>query len=211
METKKTVFERNYKNYLVQLENISFKSIVPNLGGKTQESIIKMPLFGKNYEISSAGITGPSGKKPIYDICVILSKYLLLCPDVPQKENAWVSFRDFKDSGPLTNYFNNDVEDSIAAYFKGKLDRLRKASKTLSGYPPDLDVNYDLAMQFDALPKIPVIMLFNDADEEFSSKCSVLFEQRAEKYLDAECLAMLGRQLYNQLRKAYSTDEPKMS
>ena len=49
---------------------------------------------------------------------------------------------------------------------------------------------------------IPVIMLYNDADEEFSAKCSVLFESRAEKYLDAECIAMLGRQLFRHLKKA---------
>ena len=155
--------------------------------------------MGKYYEVSSAGITGPSGKTPVYDICVILSKYLLLCPDTPPQEDRLVSFRNFKNTGPLTNYFNNDVEHSIAAYFKGNLDGLKKAGKIISGYRPNLDLNYDLAMQFGALPKIPVILLFNDADEEFSEKCSVLFEQRAEKYLDAECLAMLGRQLFNHL------------
>jgi hypothetical protein len=32
--------------------------------------------------------------------------------------------------------------------------------------------------------------------------CTVLFERRAEKYLDAECLAMLGWQLFIRLRKA---------
>jgi len=203
METKETVFERNYKDYLAQLEKISFKSIASNLGGKAQGSVIEMPLFGKNYEISSMGITSQSGKTPAYDICVILIKYLLLCPDAPPNKDAWASFRNFKDSGPLTNYFNNDVERSIAAYFRGKLDGLTKASKALSGYRPDIDVNYDLAMQFDALPRIPVIMLFNDADEEFSEKCSVLFERRAEKYLDAECIAMLGRELFNHLKRAY--------
>jgi hypothetical protein len=34
--------------------------------------------------------------------------------------------------------------------------------------------------------------LFNDKDDEFPAQCSVLFEKRAENYLDMECLAMLG-------------------
>ena len=203
METEETVFEKNYKDYLAQIENISLKSIALNLGGKVQGCVIEIPLFGENYEVSSAGIIGPAGKTPTYDICVILSKYLLLCPDEPPKQDEWVSFRDLKDSGPLINYFSNDVENSIAAYFKGKLDGLRKASKALSGYPPDLDVRYDIAMQFDALPRIPVIIFFNDADEEFSEKCSVLFEKRAERYLDAECIAMLGREFFRHLKRAY--------
>ena len=202
MEGEETVFEKSYEKYLAQLKEISFKSIASNIGGIVEEDVIAIPLLGKNYSISFNGITDPSGNKPIYDICVVLSKYLLLCPDVTPKEDEWVSFRDFKDSGPLTNYFNNDVERSITSYFKGRLAGLKKASKSISGHQPNLDVNYDLAMQFDALPKIPVILLFNDADEEFSAKCSVLFERRAEKYLDAECLAMLGWQLFNHLRRA---------
>ncbi|MBW1850484.1 MAG: DUF3786 domain-containing protein [Deltaproteobacteria bacterium] len=202
MEGGETVFERNYKNYLAQLKKISFESIAPALGGEIKEEAIKIPLLGRNYEVSSNGITDPLDKRPPYDICVILCKYLLLCPDTPPKEDEWVSFRNFKDSGPLTNYFNNDVESSISSYFKGKLDGLKKASKSLAGYRPNLEVNYDLAVQFDTLPRIPVIMLFNDADDEFLAKCSVLFELRAEKYLDAECIAMLGRQLFYHLRNA---------
>ena len=87
METKETVFERNYKDYLAQIENISLKSIASNLGGKVQGSVMEIPLFGENYEVSSAGIIGPAGKTPTYDICVILSKYLLLCPDEPPKRS----------------------------------------------------------------------------------------------------------------------------
>lgn len=202
MEGEETIFEKNYEKYLVQLKKISFKSIASTIGGKVEDNAIEIPLLGKNYSISFSGITDPSGNKPAYDICVVLSKYLLLCPDTTPKEDEWISFRDFKNSGPLTNYFNNDVERSIASYFKRNLDGLKKSGRSISGYHPNLDVNYDFAMQFDTLPRIPVILLFNDADEEFSAKCFVLFERRAEKYLDAECIAMLGWQLFNHLRKA---------
>jgi hypothetical protein len=50
---------------------------------------------------------------------------------------------------------------------------------------------------------IPVVMLFNDADEEFPAKCSVLFPVRTEEaYLDAECIAMLGSLLFRRLKRA---------
>jgi hypothetical protein len=194
-------FERTYKDYLEQLREISFEAVAPSLGGKIEGNRIKIPFFRNEYEISAEGISGPSGKKPTYDICVILSKYILLCPDTPPKEHDWVSFRDFKDSGPLMRYFAHDVEHAIGTYFSGKLSELQKASDTLGCYLPALEVEYDCAIQFDALPMIPVIMLYNDADEEFSARCSLLFESRAETYLDAECLAMLGRQLFVLLKK----------
>lgn len=202
MQTEETVFERTYKNYLEQLKAISFESIAPKLGAEIDGDVINLRLFESEYKVSAEKISGPSGEKPTYGICVLLSKYLLLCPDEAPKNNDWVLFRDLKDSGPLINYFTNEVEQAIALYFSKKIDDLRRASGILGGYSPALDVKYDFAVQFDAFPVIPVIMLFNDVDEEFSAKCSVLFESRAEKYLDAECIAMLGWQLFFRLKKA---------
>ena len=48
---------------------------------------------------------------------------------------------------------------------------------------------------------MPLLLLFNDADEDFPPACSVLFERRAEHYLDKECLAMLGMMLADCIRK----------
>jgi hypothetical protein len=46
-----------------------------------------------------------------------------------------------------------------------------------------------------------VLLLFNDADEDFPASCSVLYERRAERYLDMECLAMLGMMLAEGLKR----------
>jgi len=201
MKSKNSVFEKTYKYYIAQVAGIDFKSIEQKLGVHAEGNDVTIPLFGKSHKVSESGITDPSGNQHSLDICVILCKYLLLCPDVYPTEKEWVSFRDLKDSGPLTTYFANDVERAIAAYFEGRLDDMKGASKLLGGYPPDIEVNYDLSMQFDALPQVPVMLLFNDADDEFPAKSSVLFERRAEKYLDAECLAIVGRLLFTSLKK----------
>ena len=202
MKIKKSVFEQIYENYLEQISEISFESIAEKIEAEIiNKNILKVPLYKKNYEISEEKIADSSGEKPAHDICVILSKYILLCPNKPPENNNWVSFRNFKDSGPLINSFTNNVENKIASYFSNKINTLKKVSDLLDGYQPALEVEYDFAIQFDALPMIPIVLLYNDKDEEFPAKCSVLFESRAEKYLDAECLAMLGWQLFSNLKK----------
>ena len=202
MKSKATVFKRTYTDYIAQVAKIDLRSIEQKLGVHAEGNDITIPLFGKPYKITKHDISAPSGKRPSLDICVILCKYLLLCPDVYPREKEWVSFRDLKDTGPLTTYFANDVAGAITSHFVGKLHDLKEAGKTMGGYPPDFEVAYDLFMQFDALPRVPVILLFNDADDEFPAQSSVLFEQRAEKYLDPECLAMTGRLLFTCLKEA---------
>jgi hypothetical protein len=88
--------------------------------------------------------------------------------------------------------FANTVTGPIAERFSGRLSELDSAGKKLGGYLPGDEFSYDLSLQFDALPKVPLLLLFNDRDEEFPAQCSVLFEKRTEKYLDMECLAMVG-------------------
>jgi hypothetical protein len=202
MKNKASIFEKTYNDYIAQVAGIDLNPIGKKLGVEVEGTDITIPLFGKPHKVSKSGITDPSGNRPSLDICVILCKYLLMCPDVYPKEKEWVSFRDFKDAGPLTSYFTNDVEKAIATYFGGRLDAMQEASKLLAGYPPDIEVRYDLSMQFDALPRVPVMLLFNDADDEFPAQSSVIFERRAEHYLDSECLAMVGRCLFSFLKKA---------
>jgi hypothetical protein len=159
-------------------------------------------FFGRPYRISGQGIEGPSGKQPAIGISVVICKYLLLCPEIPSLDTEWVSYRDFKDAAPLVGSFVNNTERAIAHNFSGRLDELDAACEKLGGLNPGLDLSYQLIIKLYPLPKVPVLLLFDDDDEEFPAQCKVLFERRAEHYLDPECLAILGTLLSDFLNKA---------
>ena len=59
---------------------------------------------------------------------------------------------------------------------------------------------YDISVKFQALPRIPLLLLFNDRDDEFPSNCSVLFKGNAGYFLDPECLAIPGGLLFRRLK-----------
>jgi len=199
---KSSVFEETYTNYLEQIARLDFKKIADQLGAEMADDELIIPFFGKPHRISVTGITAPSGSRPNFSVCVILFKYLLLCPDHDPVENDWVSFKDFKDSAPFSGAFVNYTEIALAKYFSGHLKVLETACRGIHGHPPGASFSYDLCVQFKALPKIPLLMLFNDADDEFAAQCRVLFERRAENYLDMECLAMVGMLLFEYLKLA---------
>ena len=203
---KSSVFEETYTNYLVQIVNLDFKKTADRLGAEVVGEELIIPFFGKPHRITASGISDPSGSRPNFSVCVVLFKYLLLCPDHDPVENDWVSFKDFRDSAPFAGAFVNYTETPLAKYFSGRLKDLEAACRKINGYPPVATFSYDLCKQFNALPKIPVLMLFNDADEEFAAQCALLFERRAESYLDMECLAMVGMLLFEYLKPA--ADKP---
>jgi hypothetical protein len=206
MTEKSSVFEETYTNYLAQITGLDFKKIAAQLGAEIVGDEMSIPFFGIPHGISAAGISDPYGNRPNFSVCVILFKYLLLCPGYDPVENDWVSFKDFRDSAPFAGSFVNYTEAPMANYFSKRVTQLEMACRKINGHLSAATFSYDLCMQFDVLPKIPVLMLFNDADDEFPAQCAVLFERRAEKYLDMECLAMVGMLLFEYLKQA--ADKP---
>ncbi len=143
-----------------------------------------------------------SGKRADYGTSVILAKYLLLCPDKELVDNEeWSSLKDFHKRSQLTNFnvFHSDAELPLIKTFSYRLPSLLVATKQLKGKPCDLSTSYDICMEFRVLPKIRLLLLFNDDDGEFPASCLLLFNKQAEEYLDPESLIMVGIALTNRL------------
>ncbi len=204
MEPKAEIFEKIYRDYLSQIAELNTDAVARQSDLKKEGDALMIPFFGKPYRVSAKGVFDPEGKRPDtmlhHAVCVILCKYLILCPEVHPNEGDWVSYKDFKDAAPFVGGFFNTVERPISEYFSGKLDELKKACQQMGGRSPDISLSYGLSIQFDAIPKIPVLLLFNDADADFPAQCKVLFRKSAEKYLDAECRAMVGMLLASFLK-----------
>lgn len=189
---KAAVFEETYKNYLQQLAGIDYLSRADVLGAGTSGNELFIEFYGQAYRISDSGITDPSGKKANFAICVALCKYILVCPREVMQDGMWVTYREFRDAGPLIGFFNTNTNKTIESSFSGRMDLLAKASRKLGATPVEDGASYDLSLMFKALPRIPVLLRFNDGDAEFPAHCSILFRQSAEHYLDMESLAIVG-------------------
>ena len=197
---KEHIFDQTYKDYLSRIAELDFPFIADKLGIQMDGQDAIIPFFGKLYRLSAKGITDSSNRQPHLSVSVILCKYLLLCPMIEPLGGNWMSFKDFKDAAPLTQAYYNTVTQPIAETFSSRLAELENAGKKIGGYLPADEYPYDFAMQFDALPKVPMLLLFNDKDDEFPAQCLVLFEKRAQKFLDMECLAMVGMLFSEYLR-----------
>lgn len=189
---KSPIFETHLTEYLKQVNRLDVTRLADKLGVAVRNDKVIVPFMGRDYEISKDTILGSNNRKADYAVCVVLCKYLLLCPDDQPEAVQWQTFKDFKSAAPLISYFSDNVERAISTHFAGRLKALEKAADALNGIPPEITLSYDLAVCFRPLPKVPLLLLYNDADEEFDADCSVLFEKRAEDYLDMECLAMVG-------------------
>jgi hypothetical protein len=199
------IFEQIYQDYLAQVAQVDMAKIKDRLGITIDGETAIIPFYGIPHRISPQGIEDAQGKRPSHAVSVILCQYILLCPEndlqVGQNNTEWVTYKDFEDASPYVHGFLNTAEKPVSQAFANRLTDLEKASQELGGGAVTGEFSSDLAVRFDALPKIPVLMLFNDQDEEFPAQCSILFQRQAEQYLDMECLAIIGMVLPEWLKK----------
>jgi hypothetical protein len=193
------IFKKTYKDYLKQVARLDLHACRQTLGFDMEGDTALIPLLDRRYHVSGDGISDSSGQRADWSIAVVLSKYLLLCPSAPLLSRDLRTFKDFRDAAPLISYFDSTVQGEIARQFSGRPDDLGKACRTIGGKPYDQKLAYQIKYQFLALPKIPIYLLFNDAEEGFPAQCTLLFEQRVQNYLDMESLAILCGMLAHRL------------
>ncbi|MFC1857221.1 DUF3786 domain-containing protein [Thermodesulfobacteriota bacterium] len=200
-----TIFDQNYDGYLQKVRNIDFSNIAPILKIRVnaETSTAEIPFFNTTYRVSPFGVVDEQGQRPDYAICVILLKYLLLNPQWVPAAKDWVTYRDFTDSGQTQDAGLSEYAlAAIAKRYAGNLERLKASAGVLGSNPPEAEYPYDFSAVFPALPRLPILFLFNDADEQFPAHASILYERRADHYLDAECRVMVDWYLFESLKKA---------
>jgi hypothetical protein len=202
MHMENPVFEKNYHFYLGEIAKADFRAVNDTLGCRVDGDQMVIPFFGEEYRVSPSGMTNATNQRPGYVVCVVLAKYILGCPPAVPAGGGWVSFKDFKATSPFTNinYFASDTEQAIVKGFSGRLADLAEACRQTGGVPHEAGMPYDLSVRFMALPRVSLLLLFNDRDDEFPAGCKLLFNQQAETFLDPESLAMTGAYLAKNLK-----------
>ena len=201
MGKKSAVFEETYNKYLLHISDIDLLPRAVRLGAELAGDALIIPFYETPLRVSADGVFDPTGKRAGFSVSVVLFQYIFHCPDEIPIAGGWLTFRDFKDAGPLGAYFTSNINKVIESTFAGNLEALLHACKRLGGRFLDDDPSWDLSATFDMLPRIPIRLRFNDKDDEFPAQASILFRQSTESYIDMESLAIGGTYLTNMLTK----------
>lgn len=199
MTSKAPVFERIYQDYLARVADMDLSEKQDLLGINVEAQTVTIPFFNESFTVTPRDIMDRKGARPPHSVCVILCQYLLLSPDRPEDDRQLVTYRDFKDAAPYVQGFDNTARKPVSKAFAGRLAELETGCRQLGGTPRDIGISCDLSYMFEALPRVRIYLVFNDADEDFPADCSLLFEKQAAHFLDMECLAMIGMVLAERL------------
>lgn len=165
------------------------------LGLATEGRSLLIPFYDQTFRIEAGRMENLNGAPPTDAVALVLCRYLLGCPQRPVPRGRLLTFRELKGAGPLVTRFADNTNKLITSAFATDMEALVAAGEGLKGKRQPDAPGYDLLMTFQALPRIPVHLKFNAADEQFPAQCGIFFNQSAEHYLDMHALFTLGTYL----------------
>lgn len=192
MDQKNEVFNKTYNEYLDKLKVLNLPEIARNLNLKVSGHDVLVSILGTDYRVSESGVFGLDGEKVDFEECIVIFKYLLMCPQEVPVETNWVAYHSFKNAQPLLHYFARETTKPMEDFFSGNLTMLEQLSENIGGVVVTDNASYDLSIQFEVMPHVPLFLRFNDADEDFPAQCTILFLETIEKFLDMESVSILG-------------------
>jgi hypothetical protein len=191
IETKEA-FESTCRKYQSQIAALDLAQMAARVGARLSEASLIVPFFEQPCWVSSRGVFDSAGKTAGPAVAVAVYTYCFKCPEFLPVESDWLTFREFENASPLAGFFTANTNRLIATRFSGKLSELDAACRAMGASTEPENSAYDLAVTFNALPKVPLSLRFNDRDDDLPAQSVLLFKNSAEASLDLQAMIILG-------------------
>ena len=179
-------------NFKESAERLGLKCISDESSDESNESDEKISVnfLRRDYIITKEGVEPIDGKPVGVNHRNVLLYYVL------SKGNGEPKF-SFVPLGRLTGMISGQniptdriMNAPLIRKFRNDLTRL-KTAVTLIGGDYEGTANGGHLWLIKPLPKIPVKMIYYEADEEFPADIQIMFDETAPKFMEYECLAFL--------------------
>jgi hypothetical protein len=185
--------------------DMTAESFPPRLGGElvTEEGVpvFRLPYFTDTLRIKELAITTHDGE-PLsrWEQVFILNHLAQGGYRLPT--GHWKGFVEFPNTTSKIKNMVDSVETPIAEAFADNILLLKeRALDQGATIETEQAGSADIAFRFSPFPRVPVILLFWDADEEegFEAKAKLMFDETVTDHLDIESIVFLGEEIAGRL------------
>lgn len=161
-----------------------------------------LEMWGKPIRLSYPELIAQdalSGQELPSYLQAMLLYYFATC-DGTLAAGQWIAFSELPDGRFYAQAFQGYTGHPLAQSFGENLSAFSQAAEACAG-----ERRYafgDMAYAFQALPRVALLVVLWQGDEDFPSTCQVLFDASVSHCLPTDACAILGSQLTRRLIKA---------
>ena len=161
------------------------------------EPVLVLPYFNKTIHIRGNHIQRPDGSELGRWEQVFIFNHMAQGGSKPPT-GQWKALQEIPNTVSKIKSMQAQVESPLRERFAGRRDELAAAAGRIGGQDVTAEIDSaDLAIRFTPLPRIPVMLLFWDADPEsgFDAVVKLSFDETITEHLDIESILFLSENL----------------
>ncbi|MBI5076745.1 MAG: DUF3786 domain-containing protein [Nitrospirae bacterium] len=188
----------NYEQVSDELEKkalkVDFRAAAGSLGAEYQycggRETLSLKMLTRDYEVRKDGLFMDNKYCRDAWTKIIVYDYIRRQGRTPLT-GEWISLGNFPHTASHVKAFQASAKKKVAETFGNDFNGLKQRSAEMGGREIEGRIKADFTGCFDLLPRVPLYLLFWQADEEFDPDCKILFDSGAEDHIDIEYLAYL--------------------
>lgn len=157
------------------------------LGFWDQEILISFPEFE---------MVDSSTNQPLNPGQQALVLYYFFTSNGAQPSGEWISFSNLQDGLFYSQAFQGYTGRELAKVFQNDLARFKRTAIQLNGVTYSLG---DAAFEFSLLPKVHLLAVSWQGDEDFPTNYQILFDAAVNQFLPTDACAIAGSMLTRKL------------
>lgn len=166
-------------------------------GEEDGHPFVLLPFFGQELKVFKDRVLYPPGVQENPWDAILIYNYLASPGEAPVT-GTWVSFQSLPNSVSKTKTLER-LQHELAEDFAGRLALLIQRAEDLGGRPVQVGEDADVALLFEPLPRVPILLLYWEPEEDFPAQARFLFDSSVGAYLDLESLLFLVEGLIERL------------
>jgi hypothetical protein len=156
-----------------------------------EKSRFIVPLLGQNYLVSyPEGLVTRlgTGEEAPLATAILLLHYLSWSTGTPLS-GSWISYKELQGGAVYIDPFSNRAVLPFVKIFGGRPQEFARAAQLLGG---EKTSHGHLSYRIPALPRVPLLYILWEGDDEFPPSGTILFDRHANEYLHTEDYAVLA-------------------
>jgi len=183
---------------------LNFAALAAGLGAEYGEEAgrpyLTMPYFGNCLQVFKDELRYPPGALADPWDAILLYNYIASGGN-REPTGDWIAYNSLPNSVSKAKTLAR-LERELAAHFSSRASGLKERAASLGAAMVSVGgEDADVQDVFQPLPRVPILLLFWDADpaEGFEAQCRLLFDATVSDYLDLEAILFLVEHLLARL------------
>jgi hypothetical protein len=182
-------YDSIYRGLVARLPGCDLREAADRLGLDYVEGSVRVGFLGKSYRITPDGVHCDDGRPTTVNTLSVLL-YYLLSEGRGDPEGSYVLVEAIPRMVGMLGAQSRSLSAPLERQFADSYGAFSAAATKLGGIEEEPRVGTHL-WKFTVLPKIPVKLAFEEADDDFPVSVQIMLDRTAIQFLEFECLAFM--------------------